>query len=143
MRTARHGRRRGITLLEIVLALALAAVAISMLAQLVNIGNRASVVARDQSKAQIIAQSITSEYTSGVAGTPDMITSSSGVWEADADWSYEVQVTPTSSGTMNIVTVTATQVEAKNPASYTMTQWLAIPPEPEEETTTDTEGGAI
>lgn len=138
--TLRSRNRRGLSLLEIVLALGLAAIAISILGQLVNIGNQAAVVARDQSRAQIIAQSIMSDYTSGVMGTADTLTSSAGFWPADETWSYQVDVVPSSSGTMNVITVTVQQADVTNPG-FSITQWLAIPPEPEEETTTDT--GAV
>lgn len=134
--------RRGLSLLEIVLAMGLAAIAITLLSQLVSIGNKASVVARDQSKAQIMAESIMGEYTSGVAGTPDAITSTSGISELDPDWQYDVAVTPNAAGTINVITVTVSQVDAQDPVSFSLTQWLAIPPEPEEEEELDT-GGAI
>ncbi len=142
MSIARPRHRQGLSLLEIVLALGLAAIAISILGQLVNVGNQAAVVARDQSKAQIIAKSIMSEYTSGVAGTADTLTSTSGIWPADESWTYQVDVAANSTATINIITVTVQQVDSAN-VGFSITQWLAIPPEPEEETTTDTESGAV
>lgn len=132
----RRQQRRGLSLLEIVLALALAAIAISMLGQLLAIGNRAATVARDQSKAQLIAASVMAETTSGIMGEP---MSTSGEWIADPIWSYEVVVAPNSSGTINIITVTVTQNIETSPATFTLTQWLAIPPEEEEEETTEEE----
>jgi len=138
-REKQHPKRHGFSLLEVVLALAVAAIAISLLAQLINVGQQAAAVARDQSKAQILAESIMAEYTSGVAGTPDALAPSSGVFESDANWSYVVDVALNAGGTINVITVTVTQVEANNPISFSLTQWLAIPPEPEEEET-ETEG---
>lgn len=137
---ARGKQRSGLSLLEIVLAMTLAVIAISLLGQLVSIGNRAAAVARDQSKAQMVAESVMAEITSGVAGEP---ASTSGDWTADPTFSYDVEVTPSSSGTINIITVTVTQNAAKRPATFSLTQWLAIPPEPEEEETTETEGAAV
>ena len=129
-------RRKAISLLEIVLAIALAAIAISMLAQLLSIGNQAAAVARDQSKAQLVAESIMAETTSGIMGDP---ISTSGEWLMDPTWSYEVAVTPNGSGTINIITVTVTQLVENSPATFSLTQWLAIPPEPEEEEATEEE----
>ena len=131
--------RKGLTLLEIVLSLALAGVALSLLTQLVWMGNRAAAFSRDQTKAQLIAQSVMAEFTSGVAEPA----STSGDWLTDPSWQFGVDVTPSASGTMYIITVTATHnVETNNPASFKLTQWLAIPPEPmEEEEDAALEGG--
>ena len=130
--------RRGLSLLEVVLALALAAIAISLLGQLVNIGNRAAAAARDLSKAQLVAQSIMAEATSGISDP----TSTSGTYEADSMWNYEIDVVPNSTATVNIITVTVTHnVEGSvSPATFSLTQWLLIPVEEEE--TTETEDGA-
>ena len=135
-----RGSRRGLSLLEVVLSLGLAAIAISLLAQLVRIGIQSAAMARDLSKAQLVAESVMAESTSGITDP----VSTSGVYEFDESWSYAVDVVPNASQTINIITVTVTQnvEEADNPATFTITQWLAIPPEPEEEEALDTEAGA-
>lgn len=126
----RQRRRKGLSLLEIVLALALAAIAISLLSQLVSAGNRAAASARDRSKAVLVAQSVMAEYVAGIAEP----VSTSAVWELDPMWSYDVAVSLNASSTIYIITVTATHnVESASPATFSLTQWLAIPPEPEEE----------
>ena len=66
--------REGITLLEIVLSLALIAIAMTLLAQLVSIGNRAAQYARDTSKAQLYCESVMAEVVAGLL-------------PADANWS--------------------------------------------------------
>lgn len=133
--------RKGISLLEIVLALGLAAIAIAILGQLVGIGNQAAISARDESKAQLIARSIMAEQMSGVAGPIDALSSISGVWEADPNWTYSVNVSPDSTGLMNVITVVVAQADAQPPTTFTLTQWIALPPpEEEEETTTDSGG---
>lgn len=130
--------RSGITLLEIVLALTLAAIAISLLTQLVGLGNRAAANARDQSKAQLVAQSVMAEFMSGIAEP----VSTAGVWELDPMWSYDAAVSMNATSTMYIINVVVTHnVESSSPATFSLTSWLAIPPEPEEETSTDTEAG--
>lgn len=120
--------RKGLTLLEIVLSLGLVAVALSLLVQLVMLGNNAAASARDESKAQLVAQSIMAEFTSGIAQP----VSTSGDWEVDPMWSYDVTATLSASQTMHIITVTARHnVDSPNPTTFSLTQWLAIPPEPE------------
>ena len=138
-RERRSAFRDGITLLEIVLALTLAAIAITLLSQLVTLGNNAAASARDRSKAQLVAQSIMADFTSGIA---EPVTTQ-GTWEADDMWSYDVVVSLNASQTINIITVTATlNAEVPNPPSFTLTQWLAIPPEPEEELAAEEDSAA-
>ena len=132
--------RRAITLLEIVLALAIAAIAMTLLTQLVGIGNRAAAVARDASRAQMVAESIMSEIMAGILP----VESNSGSYEQDPAWSFEVVVGPGPSDTINAIQVTVTQSgEVTTPMTFSLTQWQAIPPEPEEEETTDDTGDAV
>lgn len=133
--------RKALSLLEIVLAIGLAAIAISILGRLISIGNQSAVASRDQSKAQMIAQSIIAEQTSGVAGPIDALTPTSGTWEADPTWTYKVNVGLDSTGLMNVITVSVEQTDAQQPTSFTLTQWIALPPPEEEEEETDTGGG--
>ena len=138
----RSRAKRGITLLEIVLALAIAAVAMTLLTQLVGIGNRAAAVARDSARAQMVAESIMSEIMAGIMA----VQSTSGTYEQDPAWGFDVVVGPGPSDTINSIQVTVTQTgEITTPMSFSLTQWQAIPPEPEEEEeeTTDDSGGAV
>ncbi len=131
-------KRSGFTLLEIVLAIALAAIALSLLSQLVSMGNQAASVARDSSKAQLIAESVMAQVMAGIM--PAQTTS--GVWELDSMWSYNIDVTLGASQTINIVRVSVIHnVESSRPTTFNLTQWLAIPPEPEEEGSDLTGGG--
>ena len=121
--TKRCPQREGITLLEIVLALGLMAIAMTLLAQLVFIGNRAARDARDLSKAQLYCESVMSEVVAGII-TPDSVSLSP--LEADPDWLYSIDVGTTSSETLNAVRVTVQQnTESARPATFTMTQWIS------------------
>jgi len=131
-------RRAGLTLLEIVLALAIAAIAMSLLAQLVGIGNRSAAASRDQTKAQLIAESVMAEIESGVM-LPE---ATNGSWETDPAWSYDVLVEgqgDAETGTMYIVTVTVSHEIIQS--TFSLTQWLYEPPEPVEEEVTETDAG--
>jgi len=140
MNRSSSSRRGGITLLEVVLSLALAAIAIALLTQLVSIGNRAATVARNSAKAQLIAASIMAEIMAGII--PPQTTS--GVYEQDPMWSYDVVVGIGATQTINIIGVSVTQnIDTSKPMTFSLTQWQALPPEPEEEVTDDTSGASI
>ncbi len=138
-RTIRHARS-GLTLLEIVLALAIAAIAMSLLAQLVSIGNRAAAASRDETKAQLIAESVIAEVEAGVMLPED----TNGTWETDPQWAYDVFVETQGdieTGMMHVVTVSVTH--ELSPATFSLTQWVYEPPEPvAEETEIETDAGA-
>jgi Tfp pilus assembly protein PilV len=126
--------------LEVVLALAIAAIAMALLAQLVGIANRSAAASRDLTKAQLIAESVMAEFASGVM----LPQSTSGTWELDPTWTYEAQVDAGASENLNVITVTVTQaVDDFSPASFRLTQFLFIPPEPEEEMDTSTAGSEL
>ena len=133
-------RRGGFSLLEIVLALAIAAIATALLAQLVGIANRSAAASRDLTNAQLIAESVMAEFASGVM----LPQSTSGTWELDPTWTYDAQVSLGSSENLNVITVTVTQmVDGLTPTSFSLTQFLFIPPEPEEEADTSADVGDL
>ncbi|MFC1758522.1 prepilin-type N-terminal cleavage/methylation domain-containing protein [Planctomycetota bacterium] len=82
----RNPARRGMTLLEVVLALAILAISMLYLTQLVSIGIRASKEARALTKAQLMAESIVTEF---VAGSQ---TETAGTIPTDPTWSFETQL---------------------------------------------------
>lgn len=130
------------TLLEVVLALAIAAAAAAMLAQLVGLANQSAASSRDLTKAQLIAESVMAEVAAGVQ---EPVTSSGNPWDLDPDWTYDVQVAQGASENLNIVTVTASlAIDTQNPVTFSLSQFLFIPPEvidDETSTTEDTDAG--
>ena len=81
-RTPKH---HGLTLLEVVLALAILAIAFGILAQLSGLGMRAAREARQLTRGQIYCESIMAEMTSG-ATSPSQ---SQGSVPQDPNWTYE------------------------------------------------------
>ena len=138
---AKHSRV-GFSLLEVVLALALAGITMALLAQLVGVANRAASAARDLTKAQLIAESVMAEFASGVM----LPQSTSGTWMLDETWEYDAQVeTGPSENLYNVVVTVTRAIDDPSPPSFSLTQFLFVPPEPVEEETdtssTDTGGG--
>lgn len=129
-------RRAGFSLLEIVLALAIAAIAMALLSQLVGIANRSAAAARDLTKAQLVAESVMAEFAAGVMAPQ----TTSGVSEIDPLWAYQAEVTAGAGGSDNLYAITVTvthEVDDLSPASFSLTQWLFVPPEPVDDTTTE------
>ena len=124
-RTSQRRARAGITLLEIVLSLALLAIATSLLAQLVSLGTRAATAARDQSKAQLLCASIMAEIVSG--SLPAQATS----WTpspTDASWLYQVSTGTTPSETVIAVQVSVQRAaELPRSSSFSLSRWMIDP----------------
>lgn len=134
-RSCRQPRRAGFSLLEIVLALAIAAMAMTLMAQLVGIANRSAAYSRDLTKAQLIAESVMAEFASGVM----LPQSTSGSWELDPIWTYEAQVATGPSENLSIITVTVTQdIDDLSPVRFSLSQFLFTPPEETEDDSADT-----
>ena len=136
-------RRRGISLLEIVLSLALMAIAASLLSQLVSIGNRAAAFSRDMSKAQVMGESVMAEVVAGVL--PQQATS--GVMASDAAWTYTIDVSPlppvglSAESTLNVITVTV-QRGSDTRTSFTLTRYVTSDLLLDDSTETDDSAGA-
>ena len=125
--TTRNG---GFSLLEVVLSLAICAIAMSLLGQLVGLAYRAAAASRDLTHAQLIAEAIMADFASG-AMLPQ---TTSGNWELDDEWSYDASVTAGLADTINVITVDVRRGTDEVPV-FSLTQWVFVPPEPEEETT--------
>ncbi len=81
----RNSNRRGLTLLEVVLALAILAIAFGILAQLSGLGMRAAREARQLTRGQIYCESIMAEMTSGAT----LPTQTQGSVPDDPTWTFE------------------------------------------------------
>ena len=132
--------RGGMTLLEVVLALAILAISMLYLTQLVSVGIRASKEARTLTKAQLLAESIVTEF---VAGSQ---TESAGTVPTDPTWSFETQLNP--SGQSGVMQLVVSLYKTDEPAGRRVTfarlmrdPNLEIPVDEEEESTDSTSTG--
>ena len=67
VRRRRGGARRGLSLLEVMISIAILGGAMAAVGQLVRIGARSAAEARDQSKAQMLCENKLAQITSGLA----------------------------------------------------------------------------
>jgi type II secretion system protein I len=125
-----HGKmprlRRGLSLLEVILALTILALALAALGELVALGTRSGALARDVTRAQLLCESKMAELTT----TAYPISSEQLVeFEYDPEWVYSVDVQPIDTGTLLSVTVTVEQLvnSGRRPATYSLTRWIPDP----------------
>ncbi|MCA9187039.1 MAG: prepilin-type N-terminal cleavage/methylation domain-containing protein [Pirellulaceae bacterium] len=128
------GRRRyrqthitkGLSLLEVMLALAILGVAIAALGELVRVGMRSAEQARDITEAQLICEAKLGQLASGVIPLQG---ANNAAVEWDNNWVYSVQVQNASQ--QNVVSVTVSvqpaRETASNRATVTQVQWMPNP----------------
>jgi general secretion pathway protein I len=120
--------KRGITLYEVVIALAIFAGAIAAVSQALTTATRAALQSRLQSRAVLLCQSKMSEVIGGVVPP----TSSGEVPFSDPGlegWTWNINVTPATHIGINQVEVTVRCPQGGNSidASFTMTRMLRDP----------------
>ena len=84
-------RRPGMTLIEVLLALAILAIVMGAVASLVNIGTRAAQAAEETALAQLVAESKMNELAAGAA---PMTATGLTDYEGREGWQYSVEITP-------------------------------------------------
>jgi general secretion pathway protein I len=121
----RASLQRGITLLEVILALAILAGSVAVLGELLRTGLLNAADARDFTRAEMHASSIMSQVVAG-AITPESI--SMMPVEDDPDYSFSMAADQAEQGLLRIsVTVTRNQTPPKKPREFTLVRWMVDP----------------
>jgi prepilin-type N-terminal cleavage/methylation domain-containing protein len=116
-------RRRGLSLLEVVLALAILSGAFASLTQLVSTGLRAAANARDLTRAQIMAETVVSEIVAGVTPAAPITQA-----ELEPGWLVSINVVPTvQDGVIQLVVGVERVNESRQSVRYEITRWLRDP----------------
>jgi prepilin-type N-terminal cleavage/methylation domain-containing protein len=125
--------RRGFSLMEVILTLAILAGAMTVLGQLISLGNRNAIAARDLSYAQILCASKMDEIRSGLA-EPTAVSNATS--ETDPTWVYSIEANQTDTQGILALRVTFTQGTSATqpPISFSLTGWV---PDPGAESTTE------
>ena len=118
---------RGVTLMEVILAIAILGGSLAVLGEMVRVGARASRSAQLLSSAQLLADSLTAEMAAGAAA-PE---STQGVIEqyGGTSWSYTVEVQQVEQqGLLGILITVQDSLDTSNrPTSYTLVRWMIDP----------------
>lgn len=125
----RAAARRGLTLLEVMLALAILGGSLAVIGELMRIGARHAEAARDQTTAQLLCENMMAELVSGVL--PLSATTAAPVDDSQyaADWAYTVEIQPIDQQGLVSVRVTVEQnpQSYSRPASFSLTRWMVDP----------------
>jgi prepilin-type N-terminal cleavage/methylation domain-containing protein len=118
-------KRRGLTLLEVILSLAILAGAVAVLGELLRTGMMNASDARDFTRAEMHASSIMSQVVAG-AITPEAI--SMMPVEDDPDFSFSIASDQAEQGLLRIsVTVARNQTSNAKPPEFTLVRWMVDP----------------
>jgi prepilin-type N-terminal cleavage/methylation domain-containing protein len=117
--------RRGLSLLEVILALAILALCLSAIGELIRIGTISAANAEDYTEAQILAESKLSEIMSG-AITPDPVTRVPFI--NSPDWVYSIELAATEEPEVMAMRVTVeTHLDRARPLAYSLYRWIPDP----------------
>ena len=117
--------RDGMSLLEVILAIAILGGALAIIGELIRIGSRNAASARDLSTAQLHCESKLAEVAAGV----EPLEGGGGPLDETGEWTYSVVSEPVDDLGLIGVTVTVQQDPAQiaRPLSFTLTRWIIDP----------------
>jgi prepilin-type N-terminal cleavage/methylation domain-containing protein len=123
-------RRRGLTLLEVIVATMILAGALAALGEVVRLATRSAAETRDLARAQLLAASTMARVATGeIAPEPVQ----GGIFPEDPNpdnpsWMYAIAVEPTGDPALIALQVIVTQiVTTGQPVEYSLTRWLPDP----------------
>lgn len=120
--------KRGFSLLEVVLALAILVGAIAVLGELVRLGTLSAASARDLTQAQLICESKLAEITSGIT-PPDSVSFVPYELDPDGEWLYSVDIASVDVPGLVMLRVTVTQnlARSQRPVEFSLTRLIQDP----------------
>ncbi len=116
-------RRRGLSLLEVILAVAILGGCLAVTGELVRMGVRHAEEARELTRAQLLCESKMEEIAAGVTA---LESASMVPFETDPDWTYTVDASPLDTQQLTLVRVTVQELESDRlyPIAFTLSRWI-------------------
>ena len=116
--------RQGLSLVEVILALAILGIALAIIGELLRLGYISASEARFQSEAQLLCDSKMAEVSAGV-----LPLESAGMTsvESNPDWEYGVEVSSAEIEGLMRVEVTLQQIGVDNPLIFRTTRFMPDP----------------
>jgi type II secretion system protein I len=137
-----YGSFYGFSLLEVLLALAILAGALAALGEVMRLGDQNAALARDESEAEMLANSVVSELLSG-SRQVQSVTSATFDMMADPAWTYSITVDNTDYNELVSVRVSVSQQLAaeRHPAHCELVRWMPnpdyVPPDTSQQSSTN------
>lgn len=125
-RLTSHATRRGLSLLEVILAIAILGMSMVTLAELVRIGSRSAREARELTVAQLLCEAKLSEVAMGLVPAQ---AATQQPCETDPNWVFSIDVQPADETGLMVVTVRVSEAEPSmpRPLEFTLTRWMVDP----------------
>jgi len=124
MRSPKRSARSGLSLIEVLVALAILLMALTVIGQLVDMGSDREMQGRLQTSGSRLALAKLAEFESGA--TP--LEGGQGTFEGDdAGWQWDATVEPQSTPNLYLVTVVATRELKGQTVTITMSQMILDP----------------
>lgn len=119
-------RRRGLTLWEVMLALAILGGSIAVIGQLVRLGVRSAGEARDLAQAQLLCEAKLAELSAGMEPLQGI---AAAPFPYELDWLYSVEVLPVDQAGLLAVRVTVEKLVEDQawPLSFSLQRWIIDP----------------
>jgi Tfp pilus assembly protein PilV len=113
------------TILEVLLALLVLVVALAGIGSLTTMGRQSGADARDLTMGQLLCEGKMAEISSGILPAG----SSSGIFQEDPDWIFNVQSSPADTpGLLSVrVTVTQNPQTYDQPMEFVLVRWVPDP----------------
>lgn len=124
--TSRQPRRTGLSLMEVIVAIAILGGALTVIGNLVYLGSRAASNSRLYSEAQILCDTKMAEVSAGVLPLQSV---GGAPIDENPDWIYSVEIGPATVTGLLSVTVTVQQSPTVTPVPtpFTLMRWLPDP----------------
>lgn len=118
--------RRGLSLLEVILAIAVLGGSLAVIGELIRTGTRHAEEARELATAQILCESRLESVAAGILGTESV---SAAPCEEDDRFQYSIEVTTLDESNLLEVRVTVEQTasEHSQPLSFSLVRWMIAP----------------
>ncbi len=115
--------RRGFSLLEVLLSMAILGMSIATIGELVRVGSLAAANTRDMTAAQLLAETKMSELTSGLYPLTPV---TEAVDDYDPQWTYSVEIDQIDQEGLIAVRVSIVQnlPESQRPVRYQLVRWM-------------------
>ena len=136
-----HRRQSGLTLLEVLLALAILGGALVMLAELNRLGMQAKAQAEGLTMAQLLCESKLAEITAGIVPPEGTLQQPlTDIGEDEVGWLYSIEAQAAAEPGLLAVKVTVEQdpKTARRPVQFSLVRWV-VDPNRESETASNEE----